>query len=215
MSNVLLSAYSGEGSTDERFLGPIIRRTLEELVLDATGQIEVLAPVWLQVAKEEADIIATAHRAQSEGYQILCLHTDADRRGIDGAYTQSLLPALTILRADPTITLQIVPLVPERTTEAWVLADLPALRSQLLSDLSPNDLNLTGSPEGFANPKEKLRAAVRTVNEGKGAHLQTRVEDLYAALGEGVDLLSLGRLPSYQRFRQGLREALVAIGYVW
>ena len=214
MPNVLLSAYSGEGSTDRRFLGPIIRHTLEELVLEGTGQIEVLAPFWLQVAKQKDEIIAAAHRAQSEGYQILCIHTDADRRGVEGAYTQSLLPALTILRADPSVTLRIVPLIPERTTEAWMLADFPTLCGQLEIDLSQNDLNIAGDPEGFANPKEKLRTAVRIANEGKGAHLQTSVEDLYEALGKDVDLLSLGRLPSYQRFRRDLRKALVEVGYV-
>ena len=214
MPNVLLSAYSGEGPTDKRFLGPIIRKTLDELVLDATGQIEVLVPFWLQVAKQKDKIIAAAHRAQSEGYQILCLHADADRRGWEGAYAQSLLPALEKLKEDSTITLQIVPLIPERTTEAWMLADLPVLCNQLQTDLSPDDLGLVGDPEGYADPKEKFRAAVRAANDGKGAHLQNRVEDLYATLGEKIELLSLGRLPSYQRFRRDLRKALVEVGYV-
>jgi hypothetical protein len=188
---------------------------LEELIIDANHQVEVIAPVWLQVIKGKTDIVDAVRRAQEEGFQIICLHVDADRRGIDGALAQSLQPALDLLAEDSSITLQIVPLIPERTTEAWMLADLTTLSNLLITELSANELGLAGNPERFANPKEKLREAIRKSMVGKGAHLHTDIAELYDTMGQSMDLKEIARLPSFQRFREKLHGALVGLNLIF
>lgn len=41
-------AYATEGSTDQRFLHHVIRKTFEEVALECAGSIEVYEPVFLK-----------------------------------------------------------------------------------------------------------------------------------------------------------------------
>jgi len=214
MPNILQSAYGGEGPTDERFLGPIIDRTLEELLLEAKGQIEVFAPVWLQSVKGKQDVVQIVKDAQNAGFHIVCLHADADRRSYNQALSESFGPAFAELSADSSITIQIVPIIPERTIESWMLADQIVFRNELLTDKSMNDLGLSGNPEKFANPKAKIQEAIRIANLNRGAHLHVPIHDLYELIGENIELSVLANLTSYSRFRENMRKALVNLNFL-
>ena len=216
MPNILLSAYAGEGETDGRFFGPLIERTVADILQnDSDQQIDVYEPEWLGTAKGADQMVAVYQTAHQHGAYLLILHADTDGRDSAQAKDEKVKPALdriADLKLDsPPV---VVPLLPVQETEAWMLADRDVLREVLGTQLSDQELNLYGDPERYADPKGKLNEALRVVKEGKGPHLRVDISSLYNRLGQVIPLESLNRLPSYQRFRADLVEALQQIGYL-
>lgn len=214
MPNVLLSAFTGEGDTDRRFLGPLIRRTLEELLWESPQQIDVYEPEWLGVAKS-TEIVAASRRAAAHGHRLLVVHADADSNNLQLAHQQRIQPALDELVSLGIAAPIVVPLIPVHEVEAWMLADVDILITELATRLTAQKLGLHGDPERYADPKAKLAEAVRLANVGRGAHLHSTVGDLYAPLGEAVALPTLvNTCPSYGVFSDALRTALGEIGFL-
>lgn len=213
MPNVLILGYSGEGKTDRRFLGPIIQRTFEELLLKAEGLIDCLEPEWLGVAKSK-EIATTAANAGANKLMLYCAHVDEDRKGYAETFRLQLEPALSILKrgADPYP--PIIPVFPKEETESWMLADTDTLRRTLNTEMTDADLRLYGSPENYTDPKKKLSEVIRIVNAEPSRYTPIELSELYAPIGADCSLETLRRLASFQRFEEAARAGLVEIGYL-
>ncbi|CAH0999452.1 hypothetical protein LEM8419_00752 [Neolewinella maritima] len=215
MPNILLVEYAGEGESDGRFLGPIIERTLESILLTSNQQIDVYPPEWCGSAKGVDQIVATYRDAQRRGAYLLILHADADSSNYKKALNERLRPALeTIDTLDLEDAPIVVPVIPVQETEAWMLVDREVLKQVLNTTIDTQDLDLHGDPERYADPKSKLNEVLRVVNNDRSDNLKMHISSLYEQLGRAVPLESLNRLPSYQRFCRALTQALREVGYL-
>ncbi|MEO0779273.1 MAG: DUF4276 family protein, partial [Bacteroidota bacterium] len=161
-NNALTIAFTGEGVTDERFLPNIIQRTAEELLMEyGKGIIEVYPVMNLgREAHPEGDIYGAAVRA--EGYHLLVVHRDADHRDEEKALKYSIRPSVEKIQlAKGDLCRTLVPIIPVRMTEAWLMADKDLLRAELRTNLSLKELGLHRSPEQYANPKQVIEQALR------------------------------------------------------
>lgn len=213
MPNVLLSAYSGEGPTDKAFLGILIKRVLDRLLLDSPQMIEVLPLVWYGVAKG-LEIASVAIKAKEDGIQLYFPHSDTDGEVFDAALTNRIQPALNEMREKGITQPLVVPVLISRETEAWMLADVDLLLEELGGKLNRRDLQLSPNPENYADPKAKLDEVIRLANVGQRRRRGIRKADLYEPLASGISLERLDALASFKKFITATRRALVAVGYL-
>src|ERR1700744_2992950 len=81
MSNILTIGYTTEGSTDNRFLSGIIKRTFEEAAFECEGMIEVYDPICFESPKKDTfveNVLTISEKAFHSGINVLCIHVDAD-----------------------------------------------------------------------------------------------------------------------------------------
>ena len=82
MSNFILTGLFTEGTTDNRFLESVVKRTLEEVAFDCTGDIDVDLEI-IKIDKKDlsfSDQVLEASKSAFEKFSILLLfvHTDSD-----------------------------------------------------------------------------------------------------------------------------------------
>ena len=165
MSNILTIGYTVEGSTDQRFLHNIIRRTFEEIALDCKGMIEVYEPVYIKFDRKNGfaeDVLNLSAQAFRRGINIFCIHVDADGATDEVAWAHKLVPAFEIVAqsANSETCKNLVAVVPVYMSEAWMLADKSLLKEEIGTELSNQDLQLTQAPERIANPKQSIEMAL-------------------------------------------------------
>jgi hypothetical protein len=103
---------------------------------------------------------------------------------------------------------RLVPVVPVRKTEAWLLADGDALRSVLGIRWSDARLGVPGRAadvERIIEPKDPVRALANRLNRP--------IEDFFEELGESVSLDVLAGVPSFAEVRNRIVGSLADLGY--
>lgn len=167
-----------------------------------------------------AKTLQAARNAATVGVQVLCIHLDAGA----GQATDKLVrdhkldPAVAHVQqhAAPDVCVNLVPLLPVREMEAWMLADKDLLRQKLGTTWSDQQLNLTSHPER-CDPKAVILMAITAVKQAQRKRLRplkTEIDDLCAPMGDQLGLDKLAALGSYQTFREAVRTALEQLGYL-
>ena len=230
MSHQLLLRLYAEGSTDEAFLQPLIQRLAEDIL--AGGSVEVLPlnpPVRLKDNEKSPDravnIIQAARKA--DGSHILIVHNDVDKRSYAETYNQLIKPGLEKIKQlkieNPASRFcdKIVPLLPQHMIEAWVIADQKKLREILKTNKSARELGLPSLKEieRIADPKSILNGAIDIARKDHPARRRnkdtsTMRSQIYTNMGLEVDLAILKKLPSFQKFKDALAQALGELGLV-
>jgi hypothetical protein len=192
-----------EGPSDYRFLVPVVTRLLQELaprVLPSLPEIADTVPIDAPppAPSNRAERIASAVHDHWNDCTIFVIHGDAN--GDEArALVERVQPGIeSALRQHPDAA--IVPCVPVRAVEAWMLSDSKVF-NQLLG--GSQDPSLPPKPEMLPDPK----AEVNTILKKLGANLRT-FRDFQAFFGANVDLVSLRDLPSFRAFEQALESAL-------
>ncbi len=217
---VLVFGLYFEGSTDEVFLPPVIRRaTLEILARHQRADVWndiIIMPVKPQKHGSQAQkILAAAIEAQ--GYHLLIVHTDADGPVSAQARTHQFEPGLELVRQAVDVACQdLLPVIPIQEIEAWLLADREALLKELGANQSVRELGIPPIQqiEAIAQPKERLESIIRLANQSRSRRRSIRREDLYEPLGEIVRLEKLAMLSAYNQFVVDLTEALTRLGVI-
>src|SRR5579859_6952210 len=215
MRSLVLGFY-GEGPTDERVLPPIIRRTAYALVARSTGgpSISVEDPAIVrppQRGDQVTRILAAARLAV--GYHALIVHADADAPDPAAALAQRLQPGFAAVAASPDARCRdLVPIIPVRTVEAWMLADPEALRRVLNSALDAAALGVPAHAAQFeqlSDPKAVLAAAMQRAYPTRSRRpLRINPAQVQAELGEEIALDRLADVPAYRRFVADLTRTL-------
>lgn len=205
MPAIITIAYFVEGSTDERFLSPIIQRTFYHLVAEAAFDIDVATPIYLDKSTEEC---VKEYVEEVKGYSAVCIHVDGDKDSYEKAYDYKYEKLAHILTSNKS---NVVPLIPIRETEAWMLADKELLFRQLQVEAKKVDFNLTNDPEKVADPKKHLKELIRAVQQTmpKKVRKVVGIEKLYTPLGNQLPIEKLQQLPSYQAFYEAAKQALI------
>ncbi|SFN05057.1 MULTISPECIES: DUF4276 family protein [Actinomadura] len=200
MSRPLVPGLVAENTTDERFLGAVVFRQLRALTEKGTrhvvdvGKTEI-GECW---TIKDADRVCRAVVELAKDCHLICVHNDHNERG-------KAEKVVEVLRAQG-LTIPVVPLVPVRETEAWLLADRKVWAGLRGSDISglperPRDV------EKILDPKPVLDA----VRPGSGR--RSRV-DYFDYIGQNVDLDVLAQIPAYAAWVAETDEALKGLGYL-
>lgn len=220
MSNIVTIAYTTEGTTDQRFLESIIRKTFEEIAYECESEIEVFDPVYIKFTKKQEfvkDVLDVSIHAYKIGMNVLCVHVDADAHNDKDVTEFKIVPvreALSELRVEEACKI-FVPIIPIHMSEAWMLADKELLKEELGTNKTDIELDIIRSPESISDPKTVIENAIRIVQE----HLPKRrnkvtLGELYQPIGQKIGIEKLEALSSFKKFKSSVRNAFVDLNYL-
>jgi hypothetical protein len=218
MSNILQIGYTAEGTTDQRFLSNIIRKTFEHAVYDCNTGIEVYEPEYLP--KPEGDFVSQIVRVSSEYsyFHVICVHSDSDHPSIENVLRNKIEPALHAVRKSENACKNLVAIIPVQMTEAWLLADFELLKAKIGTDRTNNELGLPtriNQIEGLSNPKEVVSGAIRKAQETLSKRRRKlSVSSLYSPISQEISIDILTKLPSFNRFLGEVRKSLQYLNYL-
>jgi hypothetical protein len=217
MLTLVLALYP-EGATDAKFLPVVIQRTAEMVIAARSRSVvDVLEPFVIPVdsdKKSRAERILAAAQ-QTQGYHGLIVHADADSATRERALQERIQPGKDLVLANG-LDHCLIPLIPVRMTEAWMLADPQALLDVIGTNMSVTDLGLPAQSrllESDTTPKRTLERVVQ-VAVGQRRRRRIKLADLYAPLAQRINLEYLNELPAFQKFVQDLSDALVDLSII-
>lgn len=211
MMSQLFVGLMTEGKTDHRFLIPIVEKTLIKLSFRCKGSIDT--DVFSVGYKKEGGFKeyvrdAAQRGVQQHGISVLVVHADADSDTNENTYRRKIEPALHLIsEQDESDACKVIAaLVPIRETESWLLADKVLFKKLIGSDLNDNELNISGHPESFTDPKQRIEQAIRAGRSHlpKKIREALKLHDLYSLLGESLDLDSLENFVSFKDFEKNM-----------
>jgi hypothetical protein len=187
----------GDGPSDDVLLHPI-RWSLRQQV----PEVELLeSPFVFRRHRPVAEVIQEAMEAWRP--DLVVVHRDTERE--DPEVRRREIPY-----AD-----SVVPLVPVRMTEAWLLLDESAIRRAVSRPRATNDLQLPRlrQLEARPNPKADLETALLLAAGDPTGRARRRVQDDLSMLKRRVaenidDYTPLRNLTAFQRWEEDLAAAL-------
>lgn len=219
MKQVLIG-FAQEGPTDIRFLESIIQRTFEDVAFECDGSVEVLPIQTFKKIRDAAFVdvmLSYAKQSYECGLMVLCIHVDADDINDENVFIYKILPAFEHVQyANDEVCKNLVAVVPVRMTEAWMLADIDLLKSELGTSKSASELGIAKKPEEYADPKTAIEEAIRIACADLPARRRHKftIAELYQPIGQKIQLNRLEQLPAYQKFKQAVREAYRKLNYL-
>ncbi len=210
-----------EGNTDMRFLKSVVWRSYLKIVYDLCEQdidVDVFELRPLKAGKSFPEFVVNASiEGKKYGILVLTVHADSDRETFRERLQDKFIPAQQALDRDKDNELCkiLVPIIPIRMIEAWMLADIALLKDEMGTSLSDTELGLHRAPESIANPKETIEEAISVAMQHRPKKRRTlTIADLYGIMGDEVSIESLFRLPSYRAFYEAAVESLRTIHYL-
>lgn len=221
MGNILTIGLVSEGTTDQRFLPNIIRRTFEELAFDCKGEIDVYEP---EIIEKKGRSFSEHVLNASKDYNwlnVLCVHTDSDDISDKNVLDNKINPTLERIKnlEENTNCKNIVFVIPIQMTESWMLADTNLLveeigTSKTIQDLDlPTNVNLI---ESISDPKEKISRTIQIALSDQSSRRKNliRISDLYLPISQKISLNSLKKLSYYNKFRDNCIKSLEILKYL-
>ena len=199
----------GEGSSDAALKLPLEMLCVECGAHEARGEAPDLSRLPDPPGHSIKDKLAYAIDAY-EGVDIIFVHRDADRAGID-ARDEEIEEAAREVDAN----VPYVPVIPVRALEAWLIVDEQEIRQAVGNPQGRMDLGLPSPPrevERVPDPKGTLREALvvasgkrgRQLDKVKGNFGKHRAILAARLAGDGA----VSRVPSWQRLKERTRNAI-------
>ena len=213
-----------EGDTDMRFFKSIIERTFKQIRNECKKQIDIyeieeISNTKGTVSKEA--ILEAAKETQKEGLMVLCVHIDADNKSDVAVFKNKINPVLVDLKKKDSTRYchTLLPIVPIQETEAWMLADKELLKNYLRTKKTYKELGIDVKPENVADPKEKIKNAIRKAKEHqtkrkRKSRSNLEISDLYQIIGTNLALEKLEPLSSYKKFEENVRKVFRELNYL-
>ncbi len=203
-----------------RFLESIIQRSFEAVAIECTGEFEVLPVQYIE--KRSGNFVevveSCARQAEKQGIMVLCIHCDADAKTDVDAFQNKIGPAFHAVDnlTNNNICRNLVAVVPVVMTEAWMLADTVLFKSEIGTDKSDVELGIDKFPENYANPKEIIKNAIIIARQvmPRRRRYDLKIKDIYSPIGQKISLDRLFVLPSYQKFRESIKDAFRKMNYL-
>lgn len=211
----LTMALFAEGTTDDRFLKFIIARTARHLLLNrGVSDVDVWDPTPLQKSKLDGDTLEEQILSAAKsvhGYHILFVHQDADARTTKTCFEDRILPGLQRIEMEQgEVCRNIVPVIPVRNIEAWLMADTNTLLKTVGTNLTPKDLNLSDTPaevERLSDPKATFKNVITEISS-KRRRGNINHGIYYEKLAQVIRIEALLRVPAFVEFAEFLDQAL-------
>lgn len=219
MSNILTIGLVSEGTTDQRFLPNIIKRTFEELSFECKGEIEVYDVEIIE--KKGTSFIDNVLNASKDysWLNILCIHTDSDDISDKDVLNNKISPTIEKVKTldENNNCKNIVFVVPIQMTESWMLADPELLVEEIGTKKTVQDLNLpTSLIENISDPKQKIMDCITKALAEQTSRRKNsiKISDLYSPISQKISLNTLKNLSSYNKFRDNCIESLKILSYL-
>ena len=221
MSNFILTGLFTEGTTDNRFLESVVKRTLEDVAFDCTGDIDIELEV-IKISKSELGFneqVLEASKIAFEKFSILLLfvHTDADAKSDELIFKNKIIPAQQLLsEQENDVCKTMVAIVPVQMTEAWMIIDTKLLKSEIGIEKTDSELGIHLNPENMNDPKSVIEEIIRLSKEANTKRKRNKglsISDLYQIIGQKVELSKLEKLPSYLKFKKSLIDKLKELNF--
>lgn len=206
----LRAGLYAEGSSDYRFLLPLLNRLIDAISSALfAGACEVGETIGVDhppdhSSRPRAERIAAAGIANRDLYELLVIHSDG---GVDKDAVRKTCvePGMARLReAFPSSPPPAVACIPVREIEAWMLKDQKPFQVLLGSGAT---VDLPGEPEREGDPKARLQRILKDAGSRSGP------EQTYSLFGEQVGLTALRTLPAFQSFEAELTAAIRAVAH--
>jgi len=210
-----LSLYA-EGSTDYRFLSPLLTRVVEDLLLESADSALDIGPMieLREPAAFRNEIRATkileAARTTVGGFHILFVHADADGDP-ERARREQANPGIGRFLGEFSEGYAGVAVVPIREMEAWAIVDGDALRAAFGSTLSDEQLGIptrARDVERNSDPKRVLEQAYARVLGSAPRGPGKTAAGFLDLLGQTVSLERLRQLSAFRQLREDVTDAL-------
>lgn len=227
MTQSLVMAFYGEGRADERFLPVLLQREAEDILLNyGRVSVDVIEPFLLRPSESFSSHAERLKRLAQDaaGYHVLVVHGDADSPSADRAMHERFQPGLGLIsaarQAGTRVCGHVIPMIPIRMTEAWMLADAEAFYKTIGTRLLPEQLGLPSRPqhvESISEPKQTLLQAISIALADRPRRRrdpQQELVNLQDMLARQIRLDMLRRVPAFQRFEEDLHAALRALQLV-
>lgn len=198
-----------EGPSDDWFLPILLRRAVEALALESfpacreVQEIRSLPQAGNQHPASVLDAVAAEHGT----FDVLLYHHDGAPPGKSDPVIRRMREAWAASRfAEP-----LVAVVPMRETEAWLLADRPALLRVLNVRKLAGDFVSGGMVENCSDPKRVVAGLLREAGFDPGRSGVLR--NFYTAVAETADIDALRKVPAFRQWWNDMTEALEGLGY--
>jgi hypothetical protein len=218
---VLVLALYAEGSVDTLFLPSIIQRTSEAILAQYSLNIVDVPEIIIIPKKHGIKLDQCILQASQDAKRChaLLIHNDADNLGYDTARQQRFIPGFNLVQQNNSETCHyLIPVIPVRMIESWMLADVDTLLNILGTDLSPQQLRLptrAALVENITDPKDMLNNIIRTLNTARSRRRQAvHLSAKYEALARQVDLNKLFEVPACKEFVNDLAKTLEELHFI-
>ncbi|GAA1310491.1 hypothetical protein Psi02_39630 [Planotetraspora silvatica] len=199
-----------EGPSDDWFLPILLRRALENLVVECFPACREVQEVrsLTQAGNQHPTPVLQALEQERGTFDVVLYHHD----GAPPAKSDPVIERMRQNWATSDFVEPLVAVVPMRETEAWLLADHVALAKVL------NVRRLTRAPafgsevESCQRPKAVVDMLLRDeagINPNKYGVLQ----NFYVSVAETTDIGELRKVPAFQQWWNDMIEALEGLGY--
>jgi hypothetical protein len=202
-------AFYGEGGRDYAFTCEIARRAIDRLLLP---RFFVTA---FPISKFGGGLSDKEQLAQLVneyyGYRLFIVHYDADHPTTEHVRKTRFEPAYEPIK--PTNqTFDVMPIIPVRNTEAWLLADFAAFAKVTGLRGKADDHGFALKPhlvESDLETKEKIDKAFQLANVRR-----EREADLLLEIARSVNLDQLYTLPAFAEFQRDLDITLKSLKFI-
>jgi len=215
MNSSLVFGLYCEGASDYRFLAPILNRTLQQLIPQVELYLVLLDTINHSGQSQDENIKRAAH--DGHGFHLVVIHLDADAPDEKGALNNRFEPGRLVAQATPRFyNANLVPIIPVRNTNAWMLVDFAAFRDVVGTD---KDADVLGFPkravevEKIFDPKHVFSEALKNARPPRRRH-QLKPVDVFTLLAQKIDMRRLTEVPSYLIFHKRLTDLLHTLHYL-
>lgn len=174
----------------------------------------------LEGASNGAEYLREAARYACE-YHILIAHADTDAQTRRQVIATRFEPGFQLIAQLPTtekVCPTIIPIIPDRMMEAWLLADIPALMHAIGTDMTEQELRIELKNRGVELPSRphqvaSIRYPKQTIAQIiKITHGSTHIgdESVYEAVARSLNLDLLEQVDAYHKFQDELEQQLKA-----
>lgn len=206
MSYQLFLGYTFEGITDKVFYKSIIEKTISDILCSYSNKdVEIILTPF---NKNGESFVEQSINSIKKGYienstDIFYIHADADDSTKDNVIKNKFEPLFKEASYIEEIKkCKIIPIIPVYMTESWMLADFDLFKKEIFTTKTKAQLNLSGNPEHFTDPKLKIIEALRITNSElpKKRRKDLTISDLYQIIGQKVEISKLMTLNSFKEF---------------
>lgn len=201
MSRQLTYCLVADGGTDRGLLEPIIDWSIRRL--DPDVQID-----GRSFAKRRGSLVTFFDKYDPDG-MITFVHRDGE-----GVPLTERLEEFAVLNLSP-----MVPVVPVRMSEAWILFDKDAILEAVGQTIHPVAVPSVSRLEGISDPKacldDLLRSAAGSPTGRRLKRFNRELVNLRIEVARRIrDVAPLDRLPAFRAFQNTLRERYIYRSHV-
>lgn len=203
--NTITFGFYGEGYTDYQYIQHIVERAVNSIL----PHLETITLEYRTDKKDQAGKILDI-AAQASGLHFLVIHLDADGRDLQRAIDERFSPGKQLVEnSSENVNKQLIPIIPIRMSEAWMLVDFEAFRKVTKTSLTGVALGFPARPElvETIDAKTIFQNAVRNCQPGR-ARRPISSEQVFLPLATEIDLDELRKVPAYQQFEASLIQIL-------